>query len=201
MSTSRVEAFSDGVFAIAITLLVLEIAVPAATGEDALGKELLHLWPSYVSYGVSFLTVGIMWVNHHAICNHIAVVDRVLLVLNLLLLMCIAFVPFPTGLVAEHLGEPGLRAAALAYGITLTVTAVFFNAMWRYAAHGRRLLRPDADLREVSGISRSYLLGPVMYGGSTLVALASPLASVTLYAVIAAVYMVSASLWGRDEAV
>src|SRR6266568_6692942 len=119
MDTGRVEAFSDGVFAIAITLLIL-IIEPPKSGVN-LGHELLRLWPSYLAYAASFLTIGIMWVNHHTIFRHFARVDRPLLLLNILLLMLIAFVPFPTRVVAEHALTTGDRkAAALLYGITMT---------------------------------------------------------------------------------
>jgi uncharacterized membrane protein len=195
VSTGRVEAFSDGVFAIAITLLILTIE-PPSRGEH-LGHELLRLWPSYLAYAVSFLTVGIMWVNHHAIFRHFARVDRPLLLLNILLLMLIAFVPFPTRVAAEFIrsGEDR-RAAALLYGITMTITAICFFAVWMYGS--RRLLRDDADMREVSGITRSYLPGTPMYGGATLIAFASGTASLILFAAIALFYALSASFFGRD---
>ena len=152
MRTSRLEAFGDGVFAIAATLLVLEIRLP---GEEV-GPGLLDLWPSYFAYATSFLTIGIMWVNHHAILELVREADRRFLFLNLFLLMCIAFVPFPTTLLADHLGHEGAPEAAVAYGLSLAVTAVFFNAVWHYAAAGRRLLRENVSAREVRGITRSY---------------------------------------------
>jgi uncharacterized membrane protein len=194
VETGRLEAFSDGVFAIAATLLVLLIEVPRDAG-DGLGHALVNQWPQYLAYVLSFVAIGIMWVNHHAVLTHFERADRPFLFLNLGLLMCIAFAPFPTALVAEHLHE---RTAALAYGLSFTVTALFFNGVWHY---GRlRLLRPDADMREVRGITRSYIPGPLMYGGATLVAFLSAPASVALYCVIAAVY-VSASIWagGADD--
>src|SRR5438105_5012806 len=196
METNRVEAFSDGVFAIAITLLILTISVPSH-GEH-LGHELLRLWPSYLAYAVSFLTVGIMWVNHHAIFRHFARVDRPLLLLNILLLMLIAFVPFPTRVAAEFIrsGE-NRREAALLYGITMTITAVCFFAVWMYGS--RRLLLPGTDMREVTGITRSYLPGAPMYGSATLIAFASGTASLALFAAIALFYAISASFFGRDE--
>jgi uncharacterized membrane protein len=197
---NRLEAFSDGVFAIAITLLVLEIAVPHVEEPGQLGDALLHLWPSYLAYGTSFITIGIMWVNHHGVFRQIREADLRFLYLNLGLLMLIAFVPFPTTLLADYAWGSEGRDAALTYGVTLTITAVFFNLLWRYAASGRRLLRADADPREVSGISRAYLPGPFMYGGATLVAFLSPAASAALYLAIA-VFYVSTSLFGRDDAV
>jgi uncharacterized membrane protein len=108
VTTSRLEAFSDGVFAIAATLLILNVNI---TGVP-LGKALVHGWPSYVAYAVSFLTIGIMWVNHHGVFSQIDKVDRTFLMINVVFLMLVAFVPFPTRLVAENIHRPGLEAAA-----------------------------------------------------------------------------------------
>ena len=194
MPTSRLEAFADGVFAIAATLLVIEIQLP---GEDV-GEGLLDLWPAYFAYALSFLSIGIMWVNHHVVLTFTREADRAFLFINIGLLMAIAFVPFPTHLYAEHLQHEGAREAALAYGLTFVVIAIFFQLFWQYAR--RRLLRPDADRREVSGINRSYLPGVPLYAGATLVALVSPTAALVCFAAIALVY-VSASIWGDEEIV
>jgi uncharacterized membrane protein len=190
--TNRLETFADGVFAIAATLLVLEIQLP---GEDV-GQGLRDLWPSYFAYALSFLSIGIMWVNHHVVLSFTREADRAFLFINLFLLMAIAFVPFPTALFAEHLQEEGARDAALAYGLTFVVIAIFFQLFWQYAR--RRLLRPDVDRREVTGIDRSYRPGVPLYAIATLVALASPTAALALFAAIALVY-VSASIWGDEE--
>ena len=192
MSTNRLETFADGVFAIAATLLVLEIHL---SGGDV-GHGLRELWPSYFAYALSFLSIGIMWVNHHVVLSFIREADRAFLFINLFLLMGIAFVPFPTEVFAEHLRKEGAREAALAYGLTFIVIAIFFQLFWQYAY--RRLLRPDADPREVSGINRSYLPGVPLYVVATLVALVSATASLALFAAIALVY-VSASVWGDEE--
>jgi uncharacterized membrane protein len=193
VSTNRLETFADGVFAIAATLLVLEIQLP---GED-IGQGLLDLWPSYFAYALSFLSIGIMWVNHHVVLSYTREADRIFLFINLFLLMAIAFVPFPTELFAEHIGKEGAREAAFAYGLTFVVIAIFFQLFWQYAY--RRLLRPDANRREVSGINRSYLPGVPMYAAATLVALVNATAAFVVFAAIALVY-VSASIWGDEEA-
>ena len=142
-------------------------------------------WPQYAAYVVSFVTIGIMWVNHHACLQQIGRTDRTFLFINVGLLACIAFVPFPTRLVAEHLRDDGVRAAAITYGLTMTATAIFFAAFWFYAAIGRRLIAPTADQRVISGISRAFLPGTPIYAGSTLVALWSPHAAIALFAAIA----------------
>jgi TMEM175 potassium channel family protein len=187
----RLETFADGVFAIAATLLILSVdgAVDNPT-------DLADAWPAYVAYAVSFMTIGIMWMNHHLVMAQVGRIDRRFMIANLGLLMCIAFVPFPTRLVAEHVRDSGARDAALAYGFTLTITAVFFSIVWFYAARGRRLLRDNCDPRVVAGISRSYLPGPFIYLGATLIAFASSWASVILYLLIAAAYIAESSVFG-----
>jgi uncharacterized membrane protein len=199
VSPARLETFADGVFAIAATLLIL--TVDGAVGGEGidLGASLAHAWPAYVGYVVSFVTIGIMWVNHHTVMSLVAQVDRRFLLANLGLLMCIAFVPFPTRLLAEHIRGAGAESAALAYGFTLTATALFFNAVWFYASAGRRLLRADADPRVVAGITRTYLPGPWIYLGAALVALASPTASAILYLAITALYVFESSIFGGRE--
>jgi uncharacterized membrane protein len=191
---SRLETFADGVFAIAATLLIL--SVDGQVGGERIGGQLSHAWPSYVAYGVSFVTIGIMWMNHHQVMTQVAKVDRRFMLATIGLLTCIAFVPFPTRLLAEHVRDSDARDAALAYGFTMTTTAVFFNLVWFYAARGRRLLREDADPRVVAGISRSYLPGPWVYLGATLAAFASATASAVLFLAIAGLYVFESSLFG-----
>ena len=195
MSTERVETFSDGVFAIAITLLILIIQPPRSGAH--LGHELLRLWPSYLAYAISFLTIGIMWVNHHRIMRQLERVDEPFVYLNIGLLLCIAFVPFPTRVLAEFVRTDNGNAAAVLYGVTMTMTAIFFNSVWLYASRGGRLLHPEADPKMVSGITRSYLPGAPIYATAALVGLASAGASAALYGLIAAFYMVSSAFFGR----
>lgn len=191
METSRVEAFSDGVFAITITLLVVGIAKPPA--DAAVGAELLGLWPSYVAYAASFLLVGAIWVNHHAMFRHIVRADGMLLVLNLLQLMLFAFVPFPTIVLAEafRLGR-GEGIAAAFYGGVLGVGGVFVNAVWWYAARDRRLLSPDLSTHEARRIGRRYLLGPAFYAAAVVVGLLLPWIALGMYVMITAFF-----LWPR----
>jgi len=199
VTTARLEVFSDGVFAIAITLLVLELSVDTATQD--LGKELLHIWPSYFAYVTSFLTIGVIWVNHHVLFNYVDHVDRGLLFLNTLLLLVVAFTPFPTRLIAEFLREDeNERTAALAYGITFVIMAVIFQLLWRWMATGRRLIRPEIPQEEIDDITRTFLPGVPIYAGATLVALVSPLASIALYLAIALFYALPPSLYRRKTA-
>src|ERR1041385_2544927 len=126
MSTARLETFAAGVFAIAATLLVLNVDVPDLEGQS-LAHALGHHWAAYLGYAVSFATIGIIWVNHHTLLNQVRGADRTFLFINVFFLLCVAFIPFPTRLLATYLRTGDGRAAAAAYGITLTVTALFFN--------------------------------------------------------------------------
>ena len=198
MTSSRLETFSDGVFAIAATLLILNVDTQVAGDVGHLGDRLLHIWPSYLAYAISFLTIGIMWVNHHTVMSQIDRVDRRFMFATIGLLLCIAFVPFPTRLVAEHIRTEGAQAAALAYGLTMVATAIMFTVTWFYASLGGRLLRPDADPAVVSGLSRSYLPGPWIYLTATLLAFASPTASVILFMAIALAYVAESSIFGNS---
>src|SRR5215468_2290570 len=132
MPLSRLEEFADGVFAIAATLLILNVELPELDG-NSLAHELVRLWPAYVGYAVSFLTIGIIWVNHHTVIGLLRGSDRVFLFINVCFLLRVAFIPFPTRLLATYVRTGDGRAAAAAYGITLTTTALCFNLMWRYA--------------------------------------------------------------------
>jgi uncharacterized membrane protein len=189
--TGRMEAFSDGVIAIAITLLVLDIKVPRELPESAsLLSALLGQWPSYFAFATSFATIGIMWINHHRIFSQIKRSDQVLLVLNGLLLMCITFVPFPTALLAEYLGEPDQRTAALVYSGTFVVTAIIYNLLWRYASHNNRLLDQRSNPAEVRGISRQYAFGPLFYLAAFVLAFWSALASLALNLLLAVFFAI-----------
>jgi uncharacterized membrane protein len=195
VSTSRLKAFSDGIFAIAATLLILDVNIPN-TGSVA--HELLHIWPSYLAYAISFLTIGIIWVNHHSVMALIGKVDRTFLFINVVFLMVVAFSPFTTRVVAQHLKD-GSHAAAFAYGLNFTLMATSYGALWFYAAGNRRLLKPDADRRMVSGISRSFAPGTFVYLGATLSSLISAYLAVALYAAIALFYVLESSIFGRAE--
>ncbi len=163
--TGRLEAFSDGVIAVAITLLILNIKIP---GVDSLGKQDLWSalggeWSSLVAYVTSFATIGIIWLNHHRLFVHIKRTNTVLLLLNLLLLLIIVFIPVPTALLAEYFVKADQNAAAIVYSGTFFMLACSFNLLWRYASYHNRLLSKDADPGAVAAISRQYFFGPLLY--------------------------------------
>src|SRR5689334_12290792 len=167
--TGHLEAFSDGVFAVAITLLVLNIKIPGLDSpgtlpnDEGLWPRLRDEWPMLAAYGTSFATIGIMWLNHHRLFAHIKRTNTVLLLLNLLLLLIIVFIPVPTALLAEYLLKPDQHAAAIVYSGTFLIMACCFNVLWRYASYHNRLLGKDADPRAVMAISGQYLFGPILY--------------------------------------
>jgi len=181
VTTSRLEAFSDGVFAIAITLLVIEIRVPQDTAR--LLHDLEALWPSYLAYVISFLLIGLVWANHHAMFEHIATTDRLLLFLNTLLLMNVAFLPFVAAtLAAAFRAGQGQRVAVVVYGATLVVGGIFFNAIWEHARRGHRLPDSTIDPAGAHAVSRRFLLGPALYAVGTAAGAALPVLGVAVFA-------------------
>ena len=185
--TGRLEAFSDGVFAVAITLLVLTIKIPGVDvpatqlpNDKQLWSMLLSEWPMLAAYTTSFATIGVMWINHHRLYTHIKRTNTILMLLNLLLLLVIVFIPVPTALVAEYLVRPDQHAAALLYSGTMVILAICFNLLWHYASYHNRLLAENADTRAVRAISIQYWFGPVVYFVAFILALFSTPASLTL---------------------
>src|SRR5262249_36824077 len=158
--TSRIEAFSDGVFAIAITLLILDVRVPSIA-QGSLGVALRRQWPTYIAYLISFSFIGIMWVNHHRLFNHIRRSDSGLMFLNLLLLLGVSVVPFPTALLAAHYYAPGRTIAAAVFNGTYFVIAIFFNILWRHVVRGGLL--DSTTQHSADAISRQYAVGPIAY--------------------------------------
>ncbi len=186
--TNRLEAFSDGVFAIAVTLLVLDIHIPIdPTTEAGLASTLLSQWPMYLGFLTSFTTVGIMWINHHRLFNLIRRSDNALLILNGLLLLGVTFVPFPTAVVAAYIGKPGERTAVLVYTGLFIGIAIVFNLLWGYASRAGRLLDPNVDPAAVSAITRQYRVGPLFYLAAFLIAFISPTIAI-IFTLLLAVY-------------
>lgn len=199
LGVDRLVAFSDGVFAFAITLLVLGIAVPTPEktahlspvwGSRLLGA-LTQQWPAYVSYLLSFAAVGVVWVNHHTMFSYIKRADQMLIVLNLLLLLTVALIPFPAALLAQYIGHPhDQQVAVLVYSGTFALGGVAYNLLWRHAARGHRLLDRDLSPRAVHTLTRRYLLGPALYGAAFLLGLWSGAASITACIALAVLFVV-----------
>jgi uncharacterized membrane protein len=180
MDTGRLETFSDGVFAIAITVLVLAIAVPDSG--SSLGPALLRLWPSYLAYAMSFVVIGAIWINHHAMFRHIVRADSWVLILNLLQLMVVAFLPFPTAVLARaFLGGVDEPIATSFYGGTLAVLGLFVFSTWSYAARRHRLLDDRISPEKARRLQRRYLVGPVSYTAAAVVGLVVPWVAVLMF--------------------
>ena len=179
--TGRIEAFSDGVFAIALTLLVLDIQVPQNLPSGTrLIDALLKQWPAYVAYVTSFATISIMWINHHRLFKLIKRSDHLLMVFNSMLLLGVTFVPFPTALLADYFGQPDERVAAVIYSGTSIVIAVLFNVLWRYASYHNRLLDRQSTPVAIEAINRSYVAGPLLYSLAFVLAFFSVAASLVI---------------------
>jgi uncharacterized membrane protein len=200
--TQRLEAFSDGVFAIAITLLVLEMKVPHEAGA-ALGQALLADWPSYLGFVTSFAVIGIMWVNHHRIFRLLARIDHLLLILNGVLLLGVTFVPYPTAVLASYLGHPGDKVAAMFYSGTFVLIAIMFNVLWRYMSSRRAgLLRVPPDHPEVLATHAQYRFGPLFYVATLALAFWSATASLVVNLATAIFFAIppARETWGRPDA-
>jgi uncharacterized membrane protein len=198
VSTNRLESFSDGVLAVAITLLVLNIEVPAP-GRD-LGHELAGQWPQYAAYATSFLTIGIIWVNHHVMIGRLRETDRMILFLNLLLLMSIAVLPFATRLMAAYLRNPhGQHLATGVYSGAFLVMALFFAALNRHIllskAHLLHLALPVEQRRQI--LFRS-IAGVVPYAIATALAVVSAYLTLAICAALAVFYASPIGSGGTD---
>ena len=184
--TNRLVTFSDAVFAISITLLILEIKPPSDY------TNLLHglaaLWPSYLAYAVTFLFIGQVWVNHHVMFDHIRAATRAVLLLNTLLLMVVAFLPFATSVLAEAIrSERGERTAVVFYGIAFDMAALTFNAVWQYARR-HRLLSKDLDTSGATAISRRFQLALAWLAAGALLGGLLPVLGLIIIAAFNAFY-------------
>jgi uncharacterized membrane protein len=190
--TGRTEAFSDGVFAIAITLLVLDIRVPASEFDD-LWSGIAHEWPAYLGYATSFITIGGIWLAHHGLFTRLQYVNRRVMQINLVLLMAVSFLPFPTRLVAEAIRDADAeRAAVLFYGASLLAISVLLGALWATAASDRSLLRPEVGEEEVAAIIRATSPNVGFYLGVIALAIVLPVVAAVGYLVIAIVVVLRA---------
>ena len=197
MSTSRLEAFSDGVFAVAITLLVLQFAVPEVESGH-LFTALLGQWPQLVTYVASFLTIGVVWVNHHTIFSGLRSVDRPIQFINLVLLIFVVLVPYPTELLGHFLNSrlDGSVAAAF-YAVVMTCMAITFQVLVGYALTHPGLLRPHVRAMSLSKVLPRFAVGLVVYVVSIGLAFVSSWLVVALYAATAVYYALNQLDWGE----
>jgi uncharacterized membrane protein len=187
-NTGRLEAFSDGVFAIAITLLILEINVPESAFEH-LWKGIGDQWPSYLAYVTSFITIGGIWLAHHGIFRRLASADGMVMRLNILLLMLVSFLPFPTKLMAEAINRTteAERAAVIFYGLVLLSVSVLTGVLWRYVAQHRDLLKPEVTDKEIRAMTLLTTPNMGFYVVVVILAILAPIVAAFGYLAIAVV--------------
>ena len=185
--TGRIEVFSDGVFAIAITLLILDVSVPEAAF-DNLWRGIADEWPSYLAYATSFTTIGLLWLIHHAIFRRLEYANSWVMRINLAVLMAVAFLPFPTKLLAEAIhNEEAERAAVIFYGATLLTISLLFSALWVVIMRHRELLRPEVSEPEINAILLVTTPNLGFYVGVIVLAIFAPTVAAFGYLVIAIV--------------
>lgn len=205
MDSRRAEAFSDGVFAVAITVLVFNLlpiadktasflSVTSRTVGRVTYPGLVHFWPAYLAYAVSFLTIGIMWLNHHTMLSQVTKVNRQVLALNLFLLMGIVAIPFPTALVADHLtGTDGAggqaTVAAVTYGLVMIAISIGYGSTWIYIAGHQTELGARRRIHTPRLSTFRFVAGNAGYFGGTLIALVSPITALVIFALLAVYYL------------
>ncbi|HEY0812271.1 MAG TPA: TMEM175 family protein [Pseudonocardia sp.] len=188
--SGRVEAFSDGVFAIAITLLVLDLTVPGMqeAHEIGLAAALGAEWPSYFAYLVSFLVIGIIWINHHTMFTMVNRVDRRVLFVNLLLLLTISVIPFPTRLLAEYLLDPDAGVAAAVYSATMFLMGLAFASLWLAITRDARLLHVRIDPEVRRAALRRFGAGGLVYAFTIGLSFVSAIATLAVHAALGVYY-------------
>jgi uncharacterized membrane protein len=190
MDSRRAESFSDGVFAVAITVLVFNLLPIADETKNSLSAaSLAHHWQAYFAYVVSFMTIGIMWLNHHTLLAQVSRVDRTVLVLNLFLLMGVVAIPFPTALVADHLTSSGGATAAFTYGLVMIAISLGYASTWLYIAAHQQALGARRTVARPRLSTFRFTIGNAGYLGGTLIALVSPVAALIIFGLLAVYYM------------
>lgn len=189
--TIRLEIFSDGIFAIAITLLIIDVRAPGHS--ENLLHDTLSEWPAFLGYVISFLTILVIWMNHHALFKQIYRVDRLFILINGLLLMVVTFINYPTSLVALYLNTSQHQTAMVIYSGTYVLIALLFQFLLYYASHKNRLLAPNVDFKIVKDFSKAYKFGPILY----FIALLAAFINVYLCLFLNAVLVVYFAAFGR----
>lgn len=187
--TGRLEAFSDGVFAFAITLLVLGLHDPTQGSSVGLLTGLIQEWPMFFAFFTSFITVLIMWVNHHNMFNFVRRIDIRFMFLNGILLLWVTLTPFTTSLVANHIDAADASTAAAVYAGAFLLLAVSWNFVWKYASTGHRLLASHVTMENVGGVNHDYNLGMAGYVVAFALAFVNGLASVVAILALAAYFV------------
>ena len=189
--TGRVEAFSDGVFAVVITLLILDLKVPGekeVNGNLNLFRILAYQWPAFLAFVTSFITILFIWLNHHMVLRLIQLNDGNFMLINGLLLLFITLLPFSTAVLAEHLGHSGSKDAIIFYNGSLFAVACVFQFFWRYAIKNERLLGPEQDQLAITRINKQFKIGFILYSIAFLISFFMPIISLSLSVFLAAYF-------------
>lgn len=192
ISTSRLEAFSDGVFAIAITLLIIEIKVPSH--DDLKNQSLMHYiwlqWPKYFAYVLSFIIIGIYWANHHYLFKLFKRTDHLFNLLNVFFLMAIAFLPYPTGVLGDYvIATEHANSAVTFYAFAIWLPALAWLIMWVYAKHNKKIIDHRLSERFIDALTSQYYLSNVLYISAFVVSFFSALISIGMCVGLTLLYL------------
>ena len=190
--TGRLEAFSDGVIAVAITLLILDIHVPAFDAHISLLQAILKDGAAYLGYVTSFLTIGLFWANHHYMFKYIKKTNHLLLLLNTFALMCLVFLPFATALLVEHFNDGYQSGTAVIYSASLLLTSIMYNLLWGYALRHPALLEDGLQADVLQKMTRRYLVSIPLYVLTLIISALNVEISLVLYILIALLYALPA---------
>ena len=185
--TDRLEAFSDGIFAFAITLLVLNLYDPASRGSTLL-QGLIYEWPAFFAFSISFLHILVMWINHHNMFNYIERLSREFMLLNGLLMFFVVVTPFTTLLISEHLLQSDANIAAIIYAGSFFCVGIVWNLLWHNATSFHKLINKRVPQKKIKRIAREYSIAPLFYGITLIVSLFSAIASLVITVLIAAYF-------------
>jgi uncharacterized membrane protein len=201
--SERIIAYSDAIFVIALTLLVLEIKIPESgpTEKNDLFRSLLLNWPSYISFLISFLIISVIWFNHHTMFHYIRYVNHPLMLINTLLMLNVVVIPFCATLLGRYAAEGNRNSmiASLVYGSWITLGGIPFNWLWGYALKHDNLLAEGIMKKELFNIKRHFIRGPFLYLQCTLLALINSWASICGFTVLIILYFLPASLWAKKS--
>lgn len=200
-SAERMVTYIDAIFAIALTLLVIEIKIPENAHGDNLIVLLWREWPKFISFFISFMIISVVWFNHHTMFHYIKKIDHTLIMLNTLLMLNVIAIPFCSSILGDFAdaGDDNAKIAALLYGGWITLGGIPFNLIWSYALKHRELLHDGCDMDDLLNMKKHFNRGPYMYLLVTLLALLNAWVSILGFALLIVLYFLPATLWIRKE--
>ncbi|MCH5586128.1 DUF1211 domain-containing protein [Shimazuella sp. AN120528] len=199
--SERMLAYCDAIFAIALTLLIIEIRLPEHVQGESLWTILLHQWPKFLSFLISFMIISVVWFNHHTMFHYIKKVDHRLIIMNTLLMLNVVVIPFCSSLLGEYItsGNPNAKISALIYGAWISIGGVPFNMIWTYALKKKELLEEGYSHTELMYMKKHFNRGPIIYLVVTLLALINVWISVIGFVLLIALYFLPATKWTKRK--